>query len=266
MSLLFAVARAFHGLIPDGPFRRRLTAAAYRALYAGKIADCRCQNGVFILKTRDGVTVKSLKEFDPAPLAGEFRDLPVNRGDTAADLGGNLGVAAVYLSKKVGTKGRVIVFEPDPDNFAILTRNLALNGCRNVTAVQKGVWDRNTTLKFFCGGNYTSSFRTTDYVEKDKKQYCVRKVPVTTLDAEMKRLKIRKLAAVKMDIEGSEVQALQGAIRTLKALRPALLVETHRVGATSTQTGVIRALRKAGYEKITVSGPRRTPTITARFV
>ena len=42
----------------------------------------------------------------------------------------------------MGSSGRVYAFEPDPAMFGYLTRNIALNGCQNVTAVQQAVSDR----------------------------------------------------------------------------------------------------------------------------
>lgn len=49
-------------------------------------------------------------------------------GATFVDLGANLGYYTVLAGLRVGPRGRVFAFEPDPDNFALLERNLADNG------------------------------------------------------------------------------------------------------------------------------------------
>ncbi len=56
----------------------------------------------------------------------------VRPGMTVLDIGSNLGLYTVLLSRLVGPAGRVISFEPDPALFATLQRNCALNGCANV--------------------------------------------------------------------------------------------------------------------------------------
>ena len=53
-------------------------------------------------------------------------------GDTVIDVGANVGWYTVIASKLVGKKGRVIAFEPEPVNFAILKKNVLANGCENV--------------------------------------------------------------------------------------------------------------------------------------
>ncbi len=59
----------------------------------------------------------------------------VKAGDHVLDVGANIGLYSLHLSRAVGAEGRVIAVEPDPDNVAILRENLETNGCRNVTVV-----------------------------------------------------------------------------------------------------------------------------------
>ena len=56
-------------------------------------------------------------------------------GDTAVDIGANLGCHTVEMSACVGGTGRVLAFEPQPLIFRRLARNIAQNGCTNVTAL-----------------------------------------------------------------------------------------------------------------------------------
>jgi FkbM family methyltransferase len=58
----------------------------------------------------------------------------VQPGMTVLDVGANLGLYTVFLSRLVGPTGQVVAFEPDPSLFALLQRNCALNGCTNITA------------------------------------------------------------------------------------------------------------------------------------
>ena len=65
----------------------------------------------------------------------------LRQGDTAVDVGANIGLYALLFAKVVGQSGRVVAFEPDPDNHDRLVSNVGLNGFRNVTAEQLAVFD-----------------------------------------------------------------------------------------------------------------------------
>jgi FkbM family methyltransferase len=73
----------------------------------------------------------------------------VKSGDTIVDAGANIGYYTVIGSRLVGDKGKVYAFEPDPANFALLQKNVRLNGCTNVVLEQKALSNRKGTLKLF---------------------------------------------------------------------------------------------------------------------
>ncbi|MCZ6572153.1 MAG: FkbM family methyltransferase [Planctomycetota bacterium] len=55
----------------------------------------------------------------------------VRPGEDVMDVGANIGLYSLYLSRSVGEGGRVFSVEPDPDNLELLRRNLQENGCTN---------------------------------------------------------------------------------------------------------------------------------------
>src|SRR5262249_33960355 len=59
----------------------------------------------------------------------------VEPGDVVFDVGANIGFFSTLLSQLVGPSGRVLAFEPEPENLALLRANLAANGGHNVTVV-----------------------------------------------------------------------------------------------------------------------------------
>lgn len=59
----------------------------------------------------------------------------VRPGDQVLDVGANVGLYSLYLSRQVGPQGRVIAVEPDPETADLLRQNLAANGCDNVTVL-----------------------------------------------------------------------------------------------------------------------------------
>jgi len=61
----------------------------------------------------------------------------VSEGMTVVDLGANIGYYTLLAAKLVGRKGKVFAFEPGPDNFSLLLKNIEANGYDNVIPVQK---------------------------------------------------------------------------------------------------------------------------------
>ena len=59
----------------------------------------------------------------------------VRPGDHALDVGANVGIYTLHLSRAVGPGGRVVAVEPDPESLALLRWNVEANGCSNVTVV-----------------------------------------------------------------------------------------------------------------------------------
>ena len=256
------LARKIYQCIPDGAFRRHAAAWAYRRLHGAALAGCCVEKGLFTVRTQDGVTVRTVVDFDPESLIADFSMVP--RDGVVMDVGGNIGAVAIYLAAKVGSAGRVIAYEPDERNLTVFRRNLEANGSpAQVQLVPKGISDHEGVLEFYSGGNYTSSFQKTDYVQREVEKYNVVRIPVTTLDAEAARLNLTRLDFVKMDIEGSEVAALQGAQATLRRFHPPILVETHIVNGQSTAAEVEKLLTQCGYRNIVRQTLTETPGIFA---
>jgi len=258
------LARAVHARLPEGPMRARLSAAAYRWLYRGRLALCAWRTGRFVVRTRDGVEVASVREFDPAPLAHDFDGIELPPGAVVLDVGANIGAVACWLARRVGPTGRIVVFEPDPANLAVLRRNVELNALDSVVIVERGAWESEGELEFLAGGGYTSSFCRTNYVDEHPERYRRVRVPVTTIDAEVERLALPRVDLIKMDIEGGEGPALRGARRTLERFRPAVVVESHIVEGRSTLPDIRSALQAAGYRQIEVRPDPETSVVIAR--
>ncbi len=82
----------------------------------------------------------------------------LRQGDGVIDIGGNVGWFALLAAALVGPTGRVVTFEPGPDNLARLRRNIALNGFDTITVVDKAVTDHVGEVAFYLnsdtsGGN-----------------------------------------------------------------------------------------------------------------
>jgi len=64
------------------------------------------------------------------------------------DAGSNIGIATLFF-KKHYPKANILCFEPDPISFAMLQKNVAINGLKNVTLFNAALSDTQGKLKFY---------------------------------------------------------------------------------------------------------------------
>lgn len=169
-------------------------------------------------------------------LAGSFEELEyafvgrfLKPGMVVLDIGANEGYYTVLASKCVGPRGRVVGFEPSPRERRRLKINLWINGCSNVQieGIALSSAEGQSDLHVVEGGETgCNSLRPPDVTGKTKTM----QVAVTTLDQFLCRNTIERIDFIKMDIEGAELSALQGAARLLRTLpRPVLLIEVFEI-------------------------------------
>src|SRR5882672_828132 len=63
-------------------------------------------------------------------------------GDTAIDVGANVGFFTVLMAKLVGPTGKVYAYEPGQDTLVGLRANIAANNLENVEVIEQPVWCR----------------------------------------------------------------------------------------------------------------------------
>jgi FkbM family methyltransferase len=175
-----------------------------------------------------------------------FRDL-VKPGATVIEVGGHIGMISQYFARLVGEGGRVIVFEPGANNMRYIEANIA--GRKNVSLEKKAISDFVGTAEFYqdnISGQNNSllpDYKRADGVASShgiKLERIPIQVEVTTLD-EYLRVSALKPDFIKIDIEGAELKALEGAAETMKTIR-AMMVEV-----TEQHDKVNGMLRDAGF-------------------
>ena len=71
----------------------------------------------------------------------------VKEGSIIMDIGANVGDISMHFAKYTGEKGQVHSFEPDPMNFARITKNLSLNNFKNIQLNNLGMGSEESYLK-----------------------------------------------------------------------------------------------------------------------
>ena len=152
----------------------------------------------------------------------------IRRGDLVAEVGGHIGYISQYFSQLVGEEGRVVVFEPGPNNLPFLRRNT--RDLANVEVVELGVGREPGRADFFVeqltgqNNSFVADFEgltaNAHAAGVDSKVESI-SVELTSLDAHF----VERLSFIKIDVEGFELPVLQGATRILQQDRPLLMVE-----------------------------------------
>lgn len=156
------------------------------------------------------------------PLETEVIKRLCRAGDFVLDIGGNIGWYSVVVSKIIGPTGRLISFEPDPKNYAMLSRNLArVEDGPQTTPRQEAVSDREGALQLFLSEDNLGDHR----IFSDGTAREILEVPTSPLDKVLESEE-RLPDLVKSDAQGSEAKILRGA-RDLfaKGWRPIFVME-----------------------------------------
>jgi len=182
----------------------------------------KCRYGQMIYLANDEYVGGSLS------LYGEFSEGEaqvfgrlVKEGDVVVEIGANIGAHTVLLARLAAKAGAVLAFEPQPVLYQTLCANIALNSITNVMAEKCGLGNRSQTLHIPVldyGARNNFGAISLELVEDGEP------VQVKRLDS----YGIGKCAFIKIDVEGMEQQVLEGASRTIHALRPVMYVENDR--------------------------------------
>lgn len=166
-------------------------------------------------------------------------------GDVAIDGGAYCGGSTVAMSQAVGTKGRVLAFEPDPANFQAAQENLGRHGLSNTTLFQEGLWSSSTELEFTAGAGMLSSILQPGG-RKDSRIPTTR-IRVRSLEQIVHDERLERLDFVKLDIEGAEPDVLASSRAVLRAFRPRLVVEAETKNGRLVTPLLLKILSEEGY-------------------
>jgi FkbM family methyltransferase len=170
-------------------------------------------------------------------------------GDVVVDGGAYHGTFTILAARMVGPEGKVIAFEPDGRNRERLRENVELNDLDNVIIVPKGLWSSERRMAFCEYGEDFSALSYEDlHCNVNLRHEVTGEVEVVSLDNEIERLDIDRLDFLKMDIEGSEIEAVKGArdVLTNNDVKVAI-ASYHEVEGCKTCFALEELLTSLGY-------------------
>lgn len=177
-------------------------------------------------------------------------------GDGFVDGGANIGVYAMLAASLVGPGGRVVAFEPFPTHARRLRANAALNGFGQVELRQAALAGRSGRVSFVTNRDVSNRIQTRTDADADTIE-----VDCTTLDEALADLPPFTIA--KLDLEGSEIDALEGAGRLLGEANPALWIVEWNVGLIGKRghspAELTERLEGFGFRLVEARGNRLVP-------
>jgi FkbM family methyltransferase len=168
------------------------------------------------------------------------------------DVGAQIGVYTLGLSRAVGSGGTVYSFEPNPRSFGRLQQHVQANKCDNVVLNQLALGEKcyqatlQAPLRFNTGGATLLRVRLPESWQSSPVD-----VGVVTLDQYCEKNHVRRLDAVKLDCQGYEPFVIEGGRNMLKTWHPRLLIEfdSRWLGAAGwSGDAFLGLLRELGYE------------------
>jgi FkbM family methyltransferase len=173
----------------------------------------------------------------------------VKAGNVFYDVGANVGFFSLLAARLIGPHGNVISFEPLPENLRSLRANVERNRFANVKILPFALGAANGEQVFQVSERPTwGKLKDVGTAAPDKYLTDI-KVIVRRLDDLVIEGAIPPPDFVKIDVEGAEVEVVEGAIETLSRHGPALIIELHGTGNLLTQV-----FARIGYCAIPLNG------------
>jgi FkbM family methyltransferase len=149
--------------------------------------------------------------------------ISLNAGDNALDIGANIGIQSIRMSKKTGKAGKVYAFEPMAHLQQKFRQNMLLNNCRGVTLFSYALaeQDDDTTFEVDPNGWNQGTFS----LAAGTSGKLVQNIKVRTGDGLREIQELQSLALIKIDVEGFEFQVISGLKNTISRLKPRIIFE-----------------------------------------
>lgn len=190
-------------------------------------------------------------EFD-----GYLKYNSLEKDDVVFDCGGWKGHFTLVASRLVGKNGKVYTFEPQEDMYNFITRRVKKYNLKNIEIINSGLYSNRSTFiieKEISNGGF--SLVDLNNVSLNNPV----KINVIDIDSFVKEHKIKNLDYIKMDIEGAEIEALEGARNTLKNNSVKLAIASYHVrNGVQTAKWVEDFLVEQGYKSWTNNPPHLT--------
>ena len=152
------------------------------------------------------------------------------------DCGANIGLSVIYFKQKFPTSA-VIAFEPDPDIYKVLKKNINEYHLVNVNPIEAAVWSSNGKIDFQKEGGFSGSV--VNHWDTGNL------ISVRTID--LREFIDRKIDFLKIDIEGAEFEVVKGIQDKLSFVRNIFIEYHSNVNESQTLHDLLAILQRNGF-------------------
>jgi FkbM family methyltransferase len=164
-------------------------------------------------------------------------------GDVVLDCGAHIGLFTRAALDAGAAK--VVAIEPNPEAVECLRRNLSREIAEGrVVVAPVGVWDSQGKLTFYDDGEGGVA---DSFVGVRAGSKAMGEMPVTTIDALVRDLRLARVDFIKMDIKGATTRALRGGETTVRQWRPRLAISTEEAPDDPGEISAVIGSFWAGY-------------------
>lgn len=175
-------------------------------------------------------------------------------GMVVVDGGASCGIYTIAAAKLVGPKGLVLSFEPGANAYRVLTRNVCLNGLKNVRTYAAALSDKDGKAPLFHHQNEPHSF---SLGSRGTQESRFEQVATRTLSRVTQEEDVRRIGFIKLDVEGAEELVLRDASQLIAHSCPTIILEIN--GAAARRMGLDpngswKLLKTLGYLFFSLTG------------
>jgi FkbM family methyltransferase len=203
----------------------RLHRALMHSLHPHGIIDIRVHDLTLCINADDAGVAPALLAFGTHERyeTSLFLDA-IRPGAVVVDVGANTGYYALLAWQRTGSNGAVYAFEPVPDNFALLWRNVERNHAAYVTCLPHAVSDRRGSVRIFTDRD-NHGMASLSLHNVNHQAAMVDAASITLDEYLLDERKARSVDVIKIDAEGAEALVLSGARRILRDHNPCIFLE-----------------------------------------
>jgi len=151
------------------------------------------------------------------------------------DIGANIGVFTLIAAKRV-KDGKVHAFEPSEFHVKKLQENVRINGFQNIVINPVGLSNSAACRKLYfpkLKESMTNTGQASFYVLEGKTaEYDEERVTTIRLDDYVEEKALQRMDVMKIDVEGAEMEILEGGLKTLNTFRPRVMMEVSKMNLT----------------------------------
>lgn len=164
------------------------------------------------------------------------------------DIGANIGAVSLDMARRC-RQGRVLAFEPHPDTFERLKEHQALNPDLPLEIIPCGLG--RVSGRAVMHEVVESNPGMNRILRQERADFPRREIRISTLERELCQRGITTVDAIKLDVEGYEMEVLQGGLKLLQRCRPLLFIELDDKNLRehgSSAAALCDFLRELGYD------------------